>query len=38
MSLCNAKKLSNEEKAWYGFCIEKGRGSIMGENWIYNKL
>ena len=29
-------KQSNEEKTWYGFHIETGKGSMLGEHWIYN--
>ena len=32
------KQLTNEEKAWYGFHIEAGKGSMVGEHWMYNKF
>ena len=32
------KQLTNEEKAWYGFHIETGKGSMVGEHWMYNKF
>ena len=28
----------NEEKTWYGFHIERRKGSMIGEHWMYNKL
>ena len=31
-------KRSNEEKPWYGFHIERGKGSMVGEHWVNNKL
>ena len=31
-------KQLNEEKGWYGFHIDGGKGSVVGEHWMYNKL
>ena len=32
------QKQSNEEKACYGFHTERGKGSMVGENWMHNKM
>ena len=38
INLCYTNNSSNEEKAWYGFNIARGKGLVMGEHWMYNKL
>ena len=32
------QKQSNEEKAWYWFHDDRGKGLIVGEQWMYNKM